>query len=199
MIRQSAPVNEGVALPNQEITVVHRLDDSGTTYIWTDYLSKVSSEWKSRVGQGTSVEWPVGLAATGDEGVSEKIREVKGAIGYVELSYAQKTKVAFGCVRNSEGRFIAASLAGIKKSAASIVGTQSDLRVSMSNASGINAYPIASFHLDFSSCTSEEFRDKESLEGVSGLDRDGRPKVRDRPLLFASADGSRSRGASSER
>lgn len=138
-------LNAGVALPNQEITVVHRLDGSGTTYIWTDYLSKVSSEWKSRVGQGTSVKWPVGLAANGDEGVSEKIREVKGAIGYVELSYAQKKKIPFGKVKNANGRFVAANLGGIKEAAPSAVGAQSDLRVSVSNASRTNTYPIASF------------------------------------------------------
>jgi len=138
-------LNTGIALPNQEITVVHRLDDSGTTYIWTDYLSKVSSEWRSRVGRGTSVEWPTGVGADGDEGVSEEIREVKGAIGYVELSYAQKKKIPFGSVKNTDGRFVAAGLGGIKKSAASTVRTQSDLRVSIRTASGTNAYPIASF------------------------------------------------------
>ena len=138
-------LNAGVALPNQEITVVHRLDGSGATYIWTDYLSKVSSDWKSRVGQGTSVEWPVGVPATGNEGVSDKIREVKGAIGYVELSFAQEKKIPFGSVKNANGRFVAASLGGIKESASSAVGTQSDLRVSVSNASRTNTYPIASF------------------------------------------------------
>lgn len=138
-------LNAGMALPNQEITVVHRLDSSGATYIWTDYLSKVSSDWKSRVGQGTSVEWPVGVPATGNEGVSDKIREVKGAIGYVELSFAQEKKIPFGSVKNANGRFVAASLGGIKESASSAVGTQSDLRVSVSNASRTNIYPIATF------------------------------------------------------
>jgi len=138
-------LNPGRTLPDQEITVVHRLDDSGTTYIWTDYLSKVSSEWKSRVGQGTSVEWPVGVGADGNEGVSEKIRKVKGAIGYVELSYAQKMKIPFGSVKSADGRFVTASLGGIKEAAASAAGTHSDLRVSVSNSPGTNAYPVASF------------------------------------------------------
>ena len=117
---------------------MHRSDDSGATYTWTDYLSKVSSEWKSRVGQGTSVAWPVGQAATGDEGVSQKIREVRGAIGYVELSCAQKTKFPFGSVKNSDGRFIAAGLGGIRN-AASAVGTRS-----LGSGSRSNVYPIAS-------------------------------------------------------
>lgn len=138
-------LNPGVALPNQEITVVHRLDGSGATYIWTDYLSKVSPDWKSRVGQGTSVEWPVGVPATGNGGVSDKIREVKGAIGYVELSFAQEKKILFGSVKNDNGRFVAASCGGSKESASSAIGTQSDLRVSVSNASRTNTYPIATF------------------------------------------------------
>jgi len=140
-----ASANQGVSLPNQELTVVHRSDGSGTTYIWADYLSKVSSEWKNGVGKGTSVKWPVGVSANGNEGVSERIREVKGAIGYVELSYAQNKKIPFGSVRNPNGLFIAASVGGIKEAAASAVGAQSDLRVSISNAPGPNAYPVASF------------------------------------------------------
>ena len=133
-----ASVNQGVALPDEEITVVHRSDDSGATYIWTDYLSKASSEWKSLVGQGTSVDWPVGQAATGDEGVSEKIREVRGAIGYVELSHAQKMKISFGRVKNAEGRFVAAGIGGISNTVPG-VGTQS-----FGSGSRSNAYPIAS-------------------------------------------------------
>lgn len=140
-----ASLNEGITLPNQEITVVHRVDGSGTTYIWADFLSKVSDEWKNRVGKGTSVKWPVGVGANGNEGVSEKIREVKGAIGYVELSYAQNKKIPFGSVQNPHGLFISASVGGMKEAAASAVGTQSDLRISISNAPGTNAYPIASF------------------------------------------------------
>jgi phosphate transport system substrate-binding protein len=138
-------MNRGVALPNQEITVVHRSDGSGTSYIWADYLSKVSDEWKNKVGKGTSVKWPVGVGANGNEGVSERIREVKGAIGYVELSYAQNKKIPFGSVQNPNGLFSTASVGGIKEAAASAVGTQSDLRVSISNAPGPNAYPVASF------------------------------------------------------
>ncbi len=144
-ILQLLLTNQDVTLPNQEITVVHRLDGSGTTYVWADYLSKVSSEWKNRVGKGTSVKWPVGVGSNGNEGVSERIREVKGAIGYIELSYAQTKKIPFGSVQNASGLFIAASVAGIKEAAASSIGAKSDLRVSISNAPGPNAYPVASF------------------------------------------------------
>lgn len=122
-------LHTGVALPNQGINVVHCLDDSGATYIWTDHLSRVSSEWKSRVGRGTRVEWPTGVGADGDKGVSGKIREVKGAIGYVELSYAHKKKLSFGSVKSADGRFTTASLG----------------RVSIGNASRTNACPVASF------------------------------------------------------
>ncbi|MGO9539002.1 MAG: phosphate ABC transporter substrate-binding protein PstS [Terriglobales bacterium] len=139
-------LNAGMALPDQEITVVHRFDDSGTTQIWTDYLSKVSSAWKSRVGSGTSVDWPVGLAATGNEGVSEEIREVRGAIGYLELSYAQNKKIPFGRVKNANGQFVTASLGGIKEAApAAETQTQSRLRASVRNGSRTDAYPVASF------------------------------------------------------
>ncbi len=138
-------LNAEVTLPNQEITVVHRSDGSGTTYLWTDYLSKVSSEWKNRVGQSTSVEWPVGVGADGNEGVSEKIREVKGAIGYVEFSYAQKKQIHFGSIKNANGRFVTASLEAIKEAPAFAAGTHSDLRVSIGSISETNPYPVASF------------------------------------------------------
>ncbi len=140
-----ASANQSVALPDQEITVVHRSDGSGTTYIWTDFLSKVSSEWKNGVGKSTSVRWPVGIGANGNEGVSQRIREVKGAIGYIELSYAQNKKIPFGSVQNASGLFVAATVSRIKEAAASAVGARSDLRVSISNASGPSAYPVASF------------------------------------------------------
>ncbi len=138
-------MNPGVTLPNREITVVHRLDGSGTTYVWTDYLSKVSAEWSTKIGKGTTVKWPAGLAANGNEGVSEEVQHVNGAIGYVELSYAEKKKIPFGSVQNSSGQFIAAGVRSIEEAAASEVGTLRDLRVSISNAPGTNAYPVASF------------------------------------------------------
>ena len=140
-----AAVNQGARFPNREITVVHRLDGSGTTYIWTDYLSKINSEWKGKVGKGTRVKWPAGVEANGNEGVSEKIREVNGAIGYVELSYAQQKKIAFGSVQNAAGRFMVASVASIEEAAGSSALPPSDFRTSITNAPGANAYPIAGF------------------------------------------------------
>jgi phosphate transport system substrate-binding protein len=140
-----AAVNPTVNLPNRAITVVHRQDGSGTTYIWTDYLSKISPEWKIRVGKGTKLKWPVGIEANGNEGVSQKVQELSGAIGYVELSYAEKKKIPFGNVQNNAGRFIRASVSGIEEAAASSDLSHADFRVSISNAPGPTAYPIASF------------------------------------------------------
>lgn len=140
-----AVVNPGVTLPNREITVVHRMDGSGTTYIWTDYLSKISPEWKNKIGKGTRLKWPIGVEGNGNEGVSERILEVNGAIGYIELSYAEKKKISFGSVQNLAGHFIRASVPGIEEAAASSDLPAFDLRVSVSNAPGANAYPIASF------------------------------------------------------
>ena len=143
--RAIAAVNPGIRFPNRPIVVVHRQDGSGTTYIWTDYLSKVSPEWKNKVGKGTSVKWPVGIEANGNEGVSEAIRNTQGAFGYIELSYAEKKKIAFGSVQNSDGAFISASVSSIEEAANSLKQIPSDFRVSIANAAGTNAYPIASF------------------------------------------------------
>ncbi|MGO9539004.1 MAG: phosphate ABC transporter substrate-binding protein PstS [Terriglobales bacterium] len=140
-----AASNPGVRLPDRPILVVHRLDGSGTTYIWADYLSKVSPEWKSKVGKGTSLKWPVGIAANGNEGVSDIIRTTQGALGYIELSYAEKKKIAFGSVQNADGVFTSASISGIEEAASSLKEIPADFRVSISNAPGRNAYPIASF------------------------------------------------------
>lgn len=140
-----AAINPGVRLPDRTIMVVHRADGSGTTYIWGDYLSKVSPEWKSKVGKGTSLKWPVGIAANGNEGVSETIQKTVGAIGYIELSYAEKKKIAFGSVQNADGAFVSASISGIEEAASSLKEIPADFRVSISNAPGRNAYPIASF------------------------------------------------------
>jgi phosphate transport system substrate-binding protein len=125
--------------------VVHRQDGSGTTYIWADYLSKVSPEWKRAVGKGTSLKWPVGNGFYGNEGVSEEIRKSPGTLGYIELSYAEKKKIAFGSVQNADGAFISASISGIEEAASSLKEIPADFRVSISNAPGRSAYPIASF------------------------------------------------------
>lgn len=138
-------INPGVRLPDRAIVVVHRFDGSGTTYIWADYLSKVSPEWKGKVGKGTSLKWPIGVAANGNEGVSETIQKTVGALGYIELSYAEKKKISFGSVQNADGAFVFASISGIEEAAASLKEIPADFRVSISNAPGKSAYPIASF------------------------------------------------------
>jgi phosphate transport system substrate-binding protein len=138
-------VNPGVNLPDKEIIVVHRSDGSGTTFIWTDYLSKVSPEWKSQVGADTSVKWPIGIGQKGNEGVAGSIRQLSGAIGYVELIYAVQNNIPYGSVRNSAGAFIKASLDSVTAAAASVPKMPDDFRVSITNAPGKDAYPISSF------------------------------------------------------
>src|SRR5262249_22035273 len=120
-------------------------DGSGTTYIWTDYLSKVSGDWKSSVGKNTSVKWPVGLGAKGNEGVAGQIRQIDGALGYIELIYAVQNNINYGSVKNSSGNFVKASLDSVSAAAASTPNMPSDFRVSITNAPGKEAYPISSF------------------------------------------------------
>jgi len=140
-----AKVNPGISLPSQSIVVVHRSDGSGTTYVWTDYLSKVSPEWNSQVGKGTSVKWPVGLGAKGNEGVAGMIRQMDGAFGYVELVYAVQNNIQYGSVQNAAGSFVKANLDSITAAAASVKSMPSDFRVSITNAPSKEAYPISSF------------------------------------------------------
>lgn len=141
-----ASANPDVKLPNDDIVVVHRSDGSGTTYIWTDYLSKVSPQWKAKVGAATSVNWPVGLGGKGNEGVSALIQQTPDSIGYIELIYAVQTKLPYGLVKNSSGAFIKADLAGVSAAAAGAAKTMpDDFRVSITNAPGATAYPISSF------------------------------------------------------
>jgi phosphate transport system substrate-binding protein len=140
-----AKANPGVNLPSQPIIVVHRSDGSGTTFVWSDYLSKVSPEWKASVGQGTSVKWPVGLGAKGNEGVAGMIRQMDGGIGYVELIYAEQNKIPYGSVQNAAGAFVKGSLDSTTAAAASVKDMPADFRVSITNPPGKEAYPIASF------------------------------------------------------
>ncbi len=141
-----ASANPGVKLPGDDIVVVHRSDGSGTTYIWTDYLSKVSPEWQQKVGKGTSVNWPVGLGGKGNEGVSALVQQTPGALGYVELIYAIQNKMAYGKVKNSSGAFIKADLASVSAAAAAAAKNMpDDFRVSITDPEGKMAYPIASF------------------------------------------------------
>jgi phosphate transport system substrate-binding protein len=125
--------------------VVHRSDGSGTTYIFTDYLSKVSSDWKNKVGKGTSVNWPAGLGGKGNEGVSGMVKQTEGSLGYVELIYAVSNKMSYGSVQNSAGTFVKGSLESVTAAAASMKDMPEDFRVSITNAPGKDAYPISSF------------------------------------------------------
>jgi len=136
--------NPGVKLPSDAITVVHRADGSGTTYTWVDYLSKVSPAFKSKVGVGTSVTWPVGLGGKGNEGVSGLVRQTPGSIGYVELIYALQNKIAFSPVKNAAGEYVNASLASVSGAAAT-ARIPEDYRVSITNAPGKGVYPISTF------------------------------------------------------
>jgi phosphate transport system substrate-binding protein len=141
-----AQLNPGVALPAEDILVVHRSDGSGTTYIFTDFLSKVSPQWKEKVGQATSVEWPVGLGGKGNEGVTQQVKQSEGAIGYVELIYAQSNRLPAAEIRNAAGQFITPTLASVTAAAESAhFAPDTDFRVSITNATGAEAYPIASF------------------------------------------------------
>jgi len=143
--RELASANPGVTLPDKAIVVVHRSDGSGTTFVWTDYLSKISPQWKSKVGANTSVQWPAGLGAKGNEGVAGLIQQMDGAIGYVELIYALQNKMQFGSVKNASGNFVKADLASATAAAASVEAMPENFRISLTNASGPGSYPIASF------------------------------------------------------
>jgi phosphate transport system substrate-binding protein len=141
-----AKLNEGVSLPNTDITVVHRSDGSGTTYIFVDFLAKLSPEWKKRVGVAGSVNWPVGLGAKGNEAVAGMVKQTPGALGYTEPAYATENKIAFGSVQNAAGKFIKASAASVTAAAAAAVKQMpADFRVSITNPPGDDAYPVASF------------------------------------------------------
>ena len=137
--------NPGVKLPSEKIIVVHRSDGSGTSYIFTDYLSKVSQEWANGPGKGTSPSWPTGVGGKGNEGVAGLVRQLPGSIGYVELIYALQNKISYGEVRNPAGNFVKASIEGVTEAAASVKTLPADYRVSITNAPGAKAYPISSF------------------------------------------------------
>jgi phosphate transport system substrate-binding protein len=137
--------NPDAKLPDQKIIVVHRSDGSGTSFIWTDYLSKVSKDWAGGPGKGPSPSWPVGVGGKGNEGVAGLVRQLPGSIGYVELIYAIQNKMTFGAVKNAAGNWITASIPGVTEAAASIKQMPADYRVSITNAPGANAYPISSF------------------------------------------------------
>jgi phosphate transport system substrate-binding protein len=137
--------NPGVKLPDEDVHVVHRSDGSGTTYIFSDYLTKVSKDWSGGPGKGTALNWPTGVGGKGNEGVAGFVRQLPGAIGYVELIYAMQNHIAFGAVKNSAGSWEKASIAGVTEAAASMKQMPADYRVSITNAPGAHAYPISSF------------------------------------------------------
>jgi phosphate transport system substrate-binding protein len=144
--RRLAALNAGVSLPAADIIVVHRSDGSGTSYIFTDYLAKVSPEWKGKVGVSTSVNWPVGLGGKGNEGVTQQVKQTEGALGYVELIYASNNQLPYAEIKNTAGQFILPSLESVTQAAAGAqLGSNTDFRVSITNAPGDSAYPISSF------------------------------------------------------
>jgi phosphate transport system substrate-binding protein len=141
-----AKANSGVNLPAADIVVVHRADGSGTSYIFTDFLSKASDDWKNKVGKGTSVQWPVGLGGKGNEGVAGLVKQTPNSVGYVELIYAVQNAITFGKVQNASGKFVKADLAGVTAAAsAAAKDIPDDFRVSITNQSGPTVYPISSF------------------------------------------------------
>ena len=159
--------NKGVKLPSADIVVVHRADGSGTTYCWTDYLSKVSEEWKSKVGKGASVNWPVGLGGKGNEGVTGTVKNTPNSIGYVELIYAESNKIPYGSVKNASGAFVKASLAAVSAAAASAAKEMpEDFRVSITNAPGTAAYPISTFTWLL---VPEKFSDATKRDAIKGF------------------------------
>jgi len=162
-----ADANKGVKLPAEDIVVVHRSEGSGTTYIWTDYLSKISEEWKTKVGKGASVNWPVGLGGKGNEGVTGTVKNTPNSIGYVELIYAIQNKMPYGRVKNSSGAFIKADLASVTAAAAGAASNMpDDFRVSITDAPGKTAYPISSFTWLL---IPEKFSDASKRDAIKGF------------------------------
>jgi phosphate transport system substrate-binding protein len=141
-----AQLNPGVKLPDIDLIVVHRSDGSGTTYVFTDYLNKFSREWKDKVGFATSVNWPTGLGGKGNEGVTQQVKQTEGALGYVELIYAISNNLPYADIKNAAGNYITPSLESVTAAAAGArLAKDTDFRVSITNASGAQAYPISSF------------------------------------------------------
>lgn len=170
--------NPGVHLPDLKIIVVHRSDGSGTTFIWTDFLSKVSPEWASGPGKGTSVNWPTGIGGKGNEGVAGLVRQMPGSIGYVELIYALQNHIDFGPVQNAAGNFVKASIEGVTAAAASVKNMPADYRVSITNAPGAEAYPISSFtYLLIPTSPSDPAKEKVIKDMLSWMVKSGESEV----------------------
>jgi phosphate transport system substrate-binding protein len=181
--------NPGLKLPANDIVVAHRSDGSGTTFIWTDFLSKLSADWKSKVGSGASVNWPVGLGGKGSDGVTAIIKQTPNSIGYVELTYAIQTKLAYGRVRNSAGVFVKADLKSVSAAAASAAKNMpADFRVSITNPPGKDAYPISSFTWLLLPAKFSDQKKRDALKGfVQWMLTDGQKFVE--PLSYAKLPG----------
>ena len=174
-----AATNPGISLPNSDIVVVHRSDGSGTTYIWTDYLSKISPEWKSKVGTNTSVNWPTGLGGKGNEGVAGQIKQTPGALGYVELIYAVQNKMPYAEVKNAAGNFVKATLESITAALAT-AEIPDDFRFSITNAPGKDAYPIcgATWLLVYQQ-QKDPVKGKKLVEFLKWAEKDGEKMAKD--------------------
>ncbi len=174
-----AATNPGVSFPDRDIVVVHRSDGSGTTYIWTDYLSKISSEWKSKVGTNTSVNWPTGIGGKGNEGVAGQIKQTPGALGYVELIYAVQNKMPYGEVKNAAGSFVKATLESITAALAT-AEIPDDFRFSITNAPGKDAYPVcgATWLLVYQQ-QKDPAKGKKLVEFLKWAEKDGEQMAKD--------------------
>ena len=174
-----AATNPGVSFPDRDIVVVHRSDGSGTTYIWTDYLSKISSEWKSKVGTNTSVNWPTGIGGKGNEGVAGQIKQTPGALGYVELIYAVQNKMPYAEVKNAAGSFVKATLESITAALAT-AEIPDDFRFSITNAPGEDAYPIcgATWLLVYQQ-QKDPAKGKKLVEFLKWAEKDGEQMAKD--------------------
>ncbi len=179
--------NPGVKLPDQKIIVVHRSDGSGTSFIWTDYLSKVSKEWANGPGKSTSPGWPTGVGGKGNEGVAGLVRQLPGAIGYVELIYALQNKINFGAVKNEAGNYVKGSIEGVTEAAATVKNMPADYRVSITNAPVRNAYPISSFTYLLIPATPINPANQSHNQGHAELDRQVRRSGGIESLLCSAA------------
>jgi phosphate transport system substrate-binding protein len=169
--------NPGAHLPDQKIIVVHRSDGSGTSFIFTDYLSKVSKDWNDGPGKGTSLNWPVGVGGKGNEGVAGLVRQLPGAVGYVELIYALQNNIPFGAIKNASGNWVKGSIAGVTAAAAA-VSMPADFRVSITNASGADVYPISSFtYLLIPAHPSDAAKEKVLKDMLSWIIKSGESEV----------------------
>ena len=184
--------NADLKLPANDIVVVHRSDGSGTTYIWVDFLSKVSKDWKEKVGVGTSVKWPVGLGGKGNEGVSGLVKQTPNSIGYVELIYALQNKMSYGSVKNTAGKFVKANLKSVTAAAAGAAKNMpEDFRVSITNPPGEDVYPIASFTWLLVPDQIKDEAKRKAIVGFLQLDAGRRPEDDRGPPLRPAAQGSR--------